>query len=83
MDGKNPTLPLKSEGAVGLVHWYLDDAFVGTAERWGAVTVEPGPGRHRVSLMDSRNMTARSEFTVVEAAPLDGGPDAARLLVFE
>jgi penicillin-binding protein 1C len=83
LDGENPGLPLKSEGTVGLVHWYLDDRFVGTAEGWEAPTVAPGPGRHKVSLMDSRNMTARSEFTVVgKEAPLLGA-EGVRLLVFE
>ncbi|MDR2368349.1 MAG: transglycosylase domain-containing protein [Deltaproteobacteria bacterium] len=66
MDGQNPHLQLKSEGAVGLVHWYLDDRFVGTADKRATITIEPGPGPHKVSLMDSLNMTARSEFTVVE-----------------
>jgi penicillin-binding protein 1C len=65
IDDQTPRVPLKSEGTFGLVHWYLDDQFLETAEHWATVTALPGPGTHKVSLMDSRNLTAKSEFTVI------------------
>jgi penicillin-binding protein 1C len=83
MEGRNVSLPLKSEGTVGLVHWYLDDRFVETAEHWATITVEPGPGPHKVSLMDSRNMTAKSEFTVVMKSLVASDRKDVPLLTFD
>jgi hypothetical protein len=82
IDDERKSLPLKSEGAVGLVHWYLDDRYLETADHWATVIVDPGPGRHRLSLMDSRNMTAKSEFTVIEKRDLkreiNNGPNGGQ-----
>jgi membrane carboxypeptidase/penicillin-binding protein PbpC len=82
-DGRGPVVLLKSEGAEGPVHWYLDDAFVRTAGGLESVTVAPGPGRHKVSLMDSRARTASGEFTVIRRAAADEGRRPAPLLVFD
>jgi membrane carboxypeptidase/penicillin-binding protein PbpC len=67
-------IPLRSEGAMGLVRWYLDGEFVGAARPGSTPVVALTPGEHRVGLMDERELTAESGFTVVrlkgEGAPI-------------
>jgi membrane carboxypeptidase/penicillin-binding protein PbpC len=82
IDDQNPAIPLKSEGAVGLVYWYFDEQFLETAESWSAVVIQPGIGPHKVSLMDSRGLTAKSEFMVIGEETLMETKDAP-MLVFD
>jgi penicillin-binding protein 1C len=59
------SLPLKSEGAVGVVYWFLDGEFVAVAGPGRVPTLPLTPGRRRLSLVDSRDRVAYSEFTVL------------------
>ncbi|MDR1111469.1 MAG: penicillin-binding protein 1C [Deltaproteobacteria bacterium] len=81
--GDRDVLPLKSEGTVGQVHWYLDGRFVATSESWAAPVISPGYGSHWVSVMDSRDMTARSSFTVVSRESVGGRGAATPILAFD
>ncbi|MDR0355892.1 MAG: transglycosylase domain-containing protein [Deltaproteobacteria bacterium] len=67
MDENNPSdrLPLKSEGSVGRVHWFVDDVFLAAADNQTSPFVSLGSGPHVVTMIDSRSRVAKSEFSVV------------------
>lgn len=75
-------LPLKSEDTSGLVHWYLDDRYFRSADRFTTPVVRLAPGPHRVALIDERHRTTVSEFTVV-APERPAADDPAPLLEFD
>jgi penicillin-binding protein 1C len=67
-------MPLKSEGTVGPVYWYMDGEFL-AASLPGQTPVWPlKAGRHLLSLVDRKNQTAHSEFTVIKAPPEENIP---------
>ncbi|MDR2442522.1 MAG: hypothetical protein LBE31_03260, partial [Deltaproteobacteria bacterium] len=58
-------LPLKSEGTVGDVYWYVDDAFLTKSSVGTTPVIALTIGSHRVSLLDARGLTSKSEFKVL------------------
>ncbi|MDR2352924.1 MAG: penicillin-binding protein 1C [Deltaproteobacteria bacterium] len=69
-------LPLKSEGTVGQVFWYVDGLFLGDDISF----VKLSPGHHVVSLLDSLNQTAKSSF-LIKIPPQNSHP--VPLLMFK
>jgi penicillin-binding protein 1C len=61
----NEKLPLKSEGTLSPVFWFVDDEFYQVALDGQTPVLALKPGSHRVSLVDSRNVMAQSEFEVL------------------
>jgi membrane carboxypeptidase/penicillin-binding protein PbpC len=85
LDADNPqdVLPLKGEGTVGKVHWYLDDVYLTEADQMITPVIRPSAGHHRVSLIDSLNKTSVSEFTVVTPKIALGTTNAVQILQFD
>jgi penicillin-binding protein 1C len=78
--GKDPSIPLKAEGAEGDLHWYLDGEYLDVPQGSQPFVTLP-PGEHRVSLMDGRSMTASARFRV-ERRDEQKGRGAAEVLSF-
>ena len=58
-------IPLKSEGASGVVHWYLDSEHVATAKPGSTPLITLTAGEHQVTMLDGREREAASRFTVL------------------
>ena len=68
-------IPLRCEGAKGVVHWYVDDEFYRSAPAGLTPVLPVTPGRHKVTLMDSAGRTAGAEFTVMYSQDRDRDRD--------
>jgi penicillin-binding protein 1C len=71
-------LPLKSEGALGPVWWYVDGEFFAVAGPGRTPILPLTPGQHVVTLVDNQNQTAKSEFRATMAL---GSPEVPILRV--
>jgi penicillin-binding protein 1C len=63
--GPGAGVPLKSEATVGPVYWFVDGEFFQAVGPGRTPVLPLTPGPHRVSLVDDRDQTAYSDFTVV------------------
>ena len=62
-------LPLKADGVVYPVHWYMDGEYLGVQNDPGdPLYCPPLPGKHRISLLDAQDRTADVDVTVVDLA---------------
>ena len=68
-------IPLRCEGAKGVVHWYVDDEFYRSAPAGLTPVLPVTPGRHKVTLMDGAGRTAGAEFTVMYSQDRDRDRD--------
>jgi membrane carboxypeptidase/penicillin-binding protein PbpC len=73
------SVPLKAEGAVGRLFWFVDGVFL-REEAGSTPFLDLSPGEHAVSAIDDANVAARSVFKVEAAElPVTGeGPEILR-----
>ena len=74
-DGEDGAVPLRCEGASGLIYWFVDDEFFAAAPAGFTPMLPLSLGRHSVSLIDAGGRTATVGFSVQPAkeCDLDGG----------
>lgn len=65
--------------ADAVVHWHLDDRYLGATVRSHSLSVEPGPGPHRLLLVDEDGASLSRAFSVVAdpATRFAAGDEAA------
>ncbi|MDR3204234.1 MAG: penicillin-binding protein 1C [Deltaproteobacteria bacterium] len=63
---KASAAPLKAEGTMGPVYWFVDGEFFQAAGPERIVFLPLTLGRHSITLVDSQNNMAKSVFTVIE-----------------
>lgn len=71
LDETGGRIPLRSEGARGLVHWFVNDEFYRSAPAGFTPVLELSPGRHRISLVDADGRTAANEISVMYSQERD------------
>jgi penicillin-binding protein 1C len=71
-------IPLKTEGAEGAVHWFLDSEHLFSSKPGDSPLLPVTEGEHTLAIIDQSRQTARSRFTVL-------GPDIrkARVLLLK
>jgi penicillin-binding protein 1C len=58
-------IPLKSEGAEGVVHWFLDSEHLFSSKPGDTRLLPVTQGEHTIAIIDQSRQTARSRFTVL------------------
>ena len=58
-------IPLKSEGAQGVVHWFLDSEHVATSRPGTVPLLTLSEGEHTLAMIDGRGSMAASSFSVL------------------
>jgi penicillin-binding protein 1C len=48
------------------IFWSIDDAFVGTTERYHQLGISPAPGRHLLTLTDDKGNSISRSFEIIE-----------------
>ncbi|MDR1920395.1 MAG: penicillin-binding protein 1C, partial [Candidatus Adiutrix sp.] len=82
LDEPRGSLPLRCEGAEGLVHWFVDEVHQASVPADLTPTLALSPGQHRVSLVDARGRTAGLDFSVKLRRDMDRDRDLP-LLAFQ
>jgi penicillin-binding protein 1C len=71
-------VPIEIDGAAGglvlaaahrnpgaIIHWHLDDAYLGSTGVYHEIEIRPAPGPHLLTLVDAEGSTLRRRFTVL------------------
>jgi penicillin-binding protein 1C len=77
---KEQKIPLRVEGALDRVWWYLDGRYIGTSPAGETFFYEFPDGRHRVSAADGEGRTSTTRLTVVSPGGKRGSDQDAPLL---
>ncbi|MCC7301601.1 MAG: penicillin-binding protein 1C [Bacteroidia bacterium] len=77
--GSRIKVPVTQDGSLGrtvfevvhrrsdaVVHWHLDDQFLGSTREFHQMEIAPGPGSHIITLVDDYGVTVSQEFEVEE-----------------
>ena len=68
LDGKPGASVFKAthKDAKGVIHWNLDATYIGTTEVFHELSLQPSPGKHRLTLVDQRGNRVEQDFEVVK-----------------
>ena len=48
------------------IHWHLDDEFIGSTEQFHNFELQPGPGIHHLTLVDTDGFRLYRQFEIVQ-----------------
>ena len=65
VNGGEASIPLRCEGVMWPVHWFLNDEYFLSAGAEAAPILRLSAGSHRITLIDKNGRTAGSDFTIM------------------
>ncbi len=68
LDGQRQSILLRATHRedAAILHWHLDDQFLGSTKQVHAMTVQPSPGLHTVSLVDGSGNRTEQQIEIQE-----------------
>jgi len=58
-----------------VLHWHLDDRYLGTTRSFHEQALDIPPGRHTMTVVDQRGESVRTAFEVLDKEASEGGPE--------
>jgi penicillin-binding protein 1C len=49
-----------------VIHWHLDDEFIGSTEQFHHFELHPSPGKHQLTLVDNNGFQLNQQFEIIE-----------------
>ncbi len=78
-------IPIQQDGSLGrtvfevvhrrtdaVLHWHLDDTFIGSTKEFHQVELAPAPGHHTITLVDQDGVSIKQEFDVIGTEEEEG-----------
>ncbi len=67
ISGEKSMIVLKAAHSVpeSTIFWHLDEAFIGKTKNFHEITIQPGIGEHRLTLVDEKGYTVNRKFRVI------------------